>query len=201
MFATEHDAERYVEQLLADDFRLLSQVYVRHWDGHLNKIDYIAAPKNPTLLPEGKRLIGIEVKPRYEKFRDFTAAVYQSIGYRCSTLCDRRMTWAQGTYLPFVFLFPALERPGIVEVPGSNYAERAEGVYRLAGRFNVGFIHVQLPYWGSNTLIQTEALSAPPLSVQFKMSADPFWTKRMGYGGFQWTTTRQYATDKTHGRI
>jgi hypothetical protein len=203
VFATEKDARRYLEMVLADDFHLLPEVQMEHTaDGSRLRIDYLAAPRKPGLLPNGTDLIGIEVKRGYGSFRDFDAAFYQCVGYRDCRITDGRAPRKQGQRLPFVFLFPAMERPGVEEVAGSTYPCMADGVYRAAGKFSVGFIHVRLPFWSpTSSEVQQEALTQLPTEVQFRVSADPFWSRRLNYGGFTWATTRQYVTDKKRGSI
>lgn len=198
MFVTEKDAERYIEMILKEEFHLLDQVHLKHWsERDKPRIDYMAAPKHRAKFPCDADFVGIEIKKGYDDFRDFTAAVYQCIAYRESVLNEKRTSCLNGKPMPFVFLFPAWEPPG---VEGRDIrSEWAEGVYRQAGRFDVGFIHVTLPYWATNSFVQGEALTSKPRQIEFRVSTDPFWTWVQGVGC--WPTSRRYLTDKRHGRI
>lgn len=159
-FETEDAAREHLVAILFQHFTLIPEVWMQHpLKAKPIRLDYVAIAKADSGFP--KTLVGIEVKPRYGSFGEFARALAQSIDYRHSIICDQRAVKHKGEQLPYVFLYPPLStRDGWVD-----------GAVRVAGKFNVGVIVEERPYWGSAN------------RVRFEVSGERYWSSDYGARG------------------
>lgn len=119
---------------------------MRHLDGTRVRIDYIAIPKSS--FPAD--CIGIEIKCRYQKFQEVTAALKQAIDYRHSAIIDRRSTAHLGHTPKFVLVYPY---PNYDD--GAPVGRWMAGAVRMAGRYNVGYLNLYRN-WSGQPVIEAQ---------------------------------------------
>lgn len=159
-FGNEKASSAYLATLLDPWFKLVPEVWMRHFDGHSLRMDYAAIPRGDFHCP----WFGIEVKHHYDGYTDFSEALRQAVDYRSSRVVDARVKVHANERPPFVFVWPDVR-----DATGS-YEEWAAGSERSHGKLKVGLIRERNDWDGQ------------PI-VELWLSGSIFWRSSQGIRG------------------
>lgn len=141
-FASEAEADAYLQNLLQPYFHLLPQVELQHLAAkNKPKIDYLARPLPGADFPF--RWFGIEVKKSVSG-GDYNRALKQAINYTECAVIDERAPKINGQRIENVYLFPGL--------PDNHGAAGFTPFWlnRFVGLFHVGLIYAKRDRWGTD---------------------------------------------------
>lgn len=159
-YATEPEAERALEGLLAPYCDLYDQVRLTETGYAPQYIDYVAIFKDAD-AQSSLRLFGIEVKSGFDDVKSACAVIRQAMRYRKARVSDPRLSRFLGDRLPCVMIWPSFDwclstawcddRPN-GKVIRAEYLARCQGearaLYLLMQHWNIGHIEYR-PWWSS----------------------------------------------------